>query len=187
MILRKRSRLGRRERGASLVELMVAIMISGIIMVALGSSLSEQMRLGTKTQNQLVAAELARVMVERIRSTPYDDLPSDFITRSVRIASGNTKDTNVYDASKKIVDRPLQIDAINQQYRTPDPLNPMPISMFPGQVTLTMGGAASGPFGEVKDTRTADVLVTWNEPGQTGTKEIKLKVIVCRHGLQVDK
>lgn len=184
---RKRFRRVRRECGASLVELMVAIMISGIIMVALGSSLSEQMRLGTKTQNQLIAAELARVMVERIRSTPYEKLPSDNITRAIRIASGDMTDTNVYDMSNPIVSRPLQIDATAFQYRSPNASNPMPISKFPGQVTVSFGGAADGPFGQVQQTKTANVLVSWNEAGQSSPKQIELKVTVCKHGIQADR
>lgn len=182
---RKRFRRVRRECGASLVELMVAIMISGIIMVALGSSLSEQMRLGTKTQNQLVAAELAKTLSERIRATKFDDLPTYLTPQNVRIAAGDLNDTHSYTG--EILSRPLQIDGQLLQYKSPSSDNPMPISKFPGEVTLTLGGMADGPSGPLDDTRKATILVTWMEPGQSDSKRLELKMILYRNGIQVDR
>ena len=162
-------------------------MISAIIMVALGSSLSEQMRLGTKTQNQLVAAELARVLVDRIRSTPFDKLDADSIAKPVRIAKGDVNDSNVYDVAKPLFDRALQVDASELQYRSMDSSNPLPISKFPGTVMLTIGDRVVGPFGPVSETKTATIQILWSEPGQAGSKQLDLKLILCRHGIQADR
>lgn len=168
----------------SLIELMVAVAISGIVLVSLGASLSEQMRLATKSQKQLLAVQLARQMVERVRATPFDDLPMAGITKEVRVASGDLNDSGVYDSLVPILYRPLQVDAVNFSWRSPDSSNPMPISKFPGKVYLTMGTAASGPYGPIPNTKTATVLVTWSEDMP---KQFELKFVICKQGIQSER
>lgn len=174
----------RSRSGASLVELMVAISISGIVLVGLGSSMSEQLRLSAKSQKQLLAVAIARQMVERVRATPFDKLPSDGLQKEVRVASGDPTDSGVYDSTNKLFDRPLQIDGLNLVWLSPDPSNPMPVSKFGGKVYLTIGPGPSGPYGEVEGTKTANILVTWNEDMP---QEYRLRAIICKYGIQSER
>lgn len=59
----------RRQNGSYLIELLVALAISGFLAVALSASLSEQMRVTTGAENQLKAAEVANQVIERIRES----------------------------------------------------------------------------------------------------------------------
>lgn len=70
----------RSESGSYLIELLVALAISGFLAVALASSLSEQMRASSSTERQAKAAQLAQETLERFRQTtqslpPYGTYP----------------------------------------------------------------------------------------------------------------
>lgn len=184
MAVRQQYRINRVSTGSSLVELLIAVTLSGIVMVTLGASLSEQMRLSTTSQNQLIAGTLAREVVERVRATPFAELPPVGSIQEIRIASGDTKDTGVYDLSRPILARPLQIDAENFSWRHPDPNYPIPLTRFPGRVTLQMGGEAQSPSGPIPETKTATVSVTWTEGAP---KQLQLKAIICRYGIQMER
>ncbi len=66
---RLRRAIVRSKRGAYLIELLVALAISGFLAVALAASLSEQMRVTTGAENQVKAAEVAQQVIDRIRES----------------------------------------------------------------------------------------------------------------------
>lgn len=173
----------RSSKAISLIETMVAVALTGIVLGVLGTSLAQLMALQSTSQNRLIAGILAKEVVERLRATPFDSLPPAGVTMSVRVARGDLNDSNVYNPTIPTVNNALQIDTSKFQYLTTESSG-LPVTKFPGQVFLTMGSEAVCPFGTLQNTRTATVLVTWNE---SEPKQLELKVILSKYGIQVEK
>ena len=69
----------KRQRAATgmyLIELIVAIAMSGLLAVVLGTSLSANLSFSSGAQNQLIAADIAQELVDRFRDYPGQILPS---------------------------------------------------------------------------------------------------------------
>jgi len=168
---RKSKRSGTNEVGVSLVELLVAIAISGFLAICLSESLSAQMRMSTLTQSRLIASQLARSTVERLRTAEFNELPPSFQQFPIKIKS---EDPN---GSFGLLNRPLQIDTANLLWSHVDPSNLNPGSTFTGTVQILITDS------NVSDTKKIDVTITWSEPPSTIDKTYVLSSFVHRYGI----
>ncbi|CAN5705926.1 hypothetical protein BH10CYA1_BH10CYA1_05940 [soil metagenome] len=100
----------RNQTGSYLIELLVALAISGFLAVALAASLSEQMRVTTGADNQMQAAELAQEVIERFRQTSRSLPPPG--TYPIQVNS----DDGVGSGSYWFQNRPLSLDRTNLDY-----------------------------------------------------------------------
>ncbi len=161
--------------------MLVAVTISGFLAVCLGASLSEQLRLSSTSQNQLLAAALADQAVERVRATPFSQLQVG--SYPIQVASADSQSTFVAVSTDPMFLRPLQVDGANFTYLTGNTGNNMPTSKFTGTVELSIG---SGPE-NIDSLRTINVLVSWAESGASANgakKTYQLTSLVCRDGIQ---
>lgn len=100
----------RSQSGSYLIELLVALAISGFLAVALASSLSEQMRASTTTERQTKAAQLAQEVLERFRQTAQNLPP--YGTYPIQVNSDDGVVVGPYWFQK----RPLSVDHTNLDY-----------------------------------------------------------------------
>ena len=107
---RRRPNYLRNQTGSYLIELLVALAISGFLAVALAASLSEQMRVTTGTDNQLKAAEMAQEVIERFRQTSQTLPP--YGTYQIQVNS----DDGVGSGTWWFQQRPLILDRTNLNY-----------------------------------------------------------------------
>lgn len=163
-----------RERGVSLVELLVALTISGFLAICLSESLSAQIRMSTMTQSRLLSAQLAKSAIDRLRVTDFNDLPSALQTYSIRISSDSPN-----NPSFKVLNRPLQIDSTNLLWAHFDTSNLKPGSTFNGTVQIQISDLMA-------DTKMVQVTVTWREPGASEDKTYILHSIIHKYGIHGD-
>lgn len=122
--------------GSYLIELLMALAISGFLAVALAASLSEQLRTSTGADNQVAAAEMAHVVIERFRQTSKSLPPFGKYQIPVTNSDGVT-------GSLWFQARPLRIDRANLDYPgVPEPSenSPTPVvfaTLAPGPTATT--------------------------------------------------
>jgi prepilin-type N-terminal cleavage/methylation domain-containing protein len=143
----------RSQRGVYLIELLVALAISGFLAVALAASLSEQMRVTTGTENQLKAAEIAQQVIERFRESSqplpqYGAIPMQL----------DSDDGTVVGTIPWLQNRPLSLDYSNLQY--PNMTGDLFIGSGPNGRAVVL--ATLGP-GTTSTTSSLTVTVTWSE------------------------
>ncbi len=163
-----------RHNGVSLVELLVALTISGFLAICLSDSLSAQIRMSTMTQSRLLAAQLAKSAIDRLRVTDFNDLPLASQTYQVRISSDDLN-----NPSFKVLNRPLQIDSSNLLWAHFDASNLKPGSSFKGTVQIQISDLMT-------DTKMVQVTVTWREPGASEDKSYILNSIIHKYGIHGD-
>ncbi len=151
----------RNQYGSYLIELLVALAISGFLAVALAASLSEQMRVTTSTDNQLKAAELAQEVIERFRQTSQTLPPSG--TYPIQVNSDDGVVVGPYWFQR----RPLMMDRTNLDY--PGSLvSSNSSNVQTVVVTLTPGTTAT--------TTLVTVTVTWTESTASRTASFSTTV-----------
>lgn len=163
-----------RERGVSLVELLVALTISGFLAICLSESLSAQIRMSTMTQSRLIAGQLAKSLVDRLRAAEFSELPSSYQTYSVRVSSDDP--TN---PTYQLLNRPLQVDSVNLQWAHLSASNLKPGSTFQGTVQISIADS-------MLDTKTVQITITWREPGGSEDKTYTLSTLIHRYGIHGD-
>jgi len=83
------ARGGRRRcnRGQQLIEVIVAVAISGFLAVIMGVSLTQLLATSTGSENQLKAQDVAQELLDRMRRTPYGLVSSANTIYSVQMYS----------------------------------------------------------------------------------------------------
>lgn len=163
-----------RHNGVSLVELLVALTISGFLAICLSDSLSAQIRMSTMTQSRLIAGQLARSLVDRFRAAEFNELPPSYQTYSVRVSSDDPTNPTYF-----ILNRPLQVDSLNLQWAHLSASNLKPGSTFQGTVQINIADT-------MLDTKTVQVTIAWREPGGSEDKTYTLSSLIHRYGIHGD-
>lgn len=179
----KVSRLSRAKRdlrtanGAYLIELLFAILIAGFLTAILGNSLSEIMRLTTKTDRTMLAYAIAQEVIDRVRATPYSEIPIG--ETQIQINSPDT-DSTPASGLTPIAKRPLQIDTVNLKWGNLSNSGGLPNYRFAGSVKLIV---ATHP--EIL-AKTALVSVEWTDSennAQMPTHKVQAGTLVSPYGL----
>lgn len=103
----------RRQHGANLVEMAVAIGLSSAFILLISNMLSQTMRLATASQNELIASSSAELLLENAKNIPYDTL-TDISLVQTGIDYDlvvNKKTTSVFTYPLRSI--PVQLDLID--------------------------------------------------------------------------
>ncbi len=173
------TRSGRRQNGSYLIELLVALAISGLLAVALGASVCQTKGISNRSENNLMASLITQQVFERLRSTPFDSLPALGIAHNVRVNLGDTTDSTVYESNSPILNRALLIDGTNLQWLGYSSSQPIPQYKFRGDVVLQL---RDGPVPSV--TKTATVTVSWSDSSASAPHSLQVSRVLSRYGVQ---
>jgi type II secretory pathway pseudopilin PulG len=173
----------RNQNGSYLIELLMALAISGMLAVALGNSVCQTKGISNRSENSLYASLMAEEILERLRSTPFDSLPSSGVSHNVRVNYGDSTDSTTYETTPPMLNRPLLIDGSNLQWLVNSGTN-LPTYHFKGtaQILIKDGPLTSSGPGPV--TKTATVTVTWSDGDATGPHVLTLSRMLSRFGIQ---
>lgn len=167
----------RRVKGSSLVELIVAVGISGLLIACLSQSLAELYRLSYVSQNQILAPLLAEQVLERVRSTSFNALQSGVFPIQVKLPDNNLEN----NSSQPLYLRPLQYDANQYVYGSESAIKSIE-SKFNGKITLSIQPNVDG----IAELKRVSISVVWSEGIHSETKKYDLVAYVCRDALQWD-
>lgn len=175
----------RDQHGSYLIELLVALAISGMLAAVMGSSVSQTKSISNRTENGLVATMIAQQVFERLRSVPFDNLPSVGTPHAIRVNLGDSSDPTSYEANQPMLGRPLMIDGTNLLWLVGDPSSPIPSYKFRGSVNLQIiDGPVAGGVAPV--TKTATVTVTWEDNTANAPHSVQITRMLSRFGIQRD-
>lgn len=176
--LEKRFKM-RTARGAYLLELLVAISVSGIMALALTTSITEGMRSTQASQNQVSATWLAKEAMERIKSSAnVDDNETHYFSNTSGVLSvPNGTDVQFRltsadgpPAPYDFLQRPLLIDFDALKWKSADASGEIP-GRFRGTVKAKFDNRADGG-------RNVTVTVFWLQSNSSENKSFVLKSIV---------
>lgn len=169
----------RTARGAYLLELLVAISVSGVMALALTTSITEGMRSTQASQNQVSATWLAKEAMERIKgSASVDDNETHYFSNTSGVLSvPNGTDVQfrltsldgpppAYD----FLQRPLLIDFETLKWKSSD---------MSGEIPGRFRGTVKAKFDYRNDGgRNVTVTVSWLQSNSTENKSFVLKGII---------
>lgn len=139
----------RSQRGATVVEAVVALALAGIIVTALMSMVVSALSTSTASKNRTFATRYAEAAVESVRSIRDSQNWSDFYTNYVQ---GHSTTIWYLAADNSLTS--TSSSAAN-------------IAPFTRTIKLT----DNSPSGDAKSRVFIDIKVTWNDRGQTQTEE----------------
>jgi Tfp pilus assembly protein PilV len=165
--------MGREKAGAMLIELLVALVVAGLLMVTLTASICELMRLSTTSQNDSVGAQIAANIMERVRATPFDSL--DGLDKKIVAVNSGVGVPLV--ATVPRLKRPAMIDAENQDWFAAGG-GRMPVSSVPATARISVTGSG--------DVRYVTVDVSWNSYDELAPSQRRFKLLsfAYRYGVQ---
>lgn len=166
----------RSNKGLQLIELLAALFIAGFLAVILSSSLSEVIRLTTATDRTLLATTAAQEIIDRIRATPFDELPVDG-TYEVQVNLGDSSEISVSPTGGFIAQRPAMLDGTKLTWNASGPSGDLPPNRFQGNITITLSDTA------VPDTKRVIVIVRWSDSTRNGVRQYEAATVVARHGI----
>jgi type II secretory pathway pseudopilin PulG len=148
-----KKRISRSQKGIYLIELLSALVISGMLSVVLGDSIARTIQLNTRTEKNIVAPQIAQNLLERLRATAYASWP----------ASGSQYNINIDPAeggaiqSPPVQARAAMLDASEMKYLTGNPSNNLPGYKFNGTATVQYLANA------MNTARTVTITVNWSD------------------------
>lgn len=172
-------------RGIALLELLVALTLASLLALALCASIGQYMRLTTTMEGKELAAIMAQTALERIHNLPFDspclDVSSttyDLVINDFDLPPG----TKPCDA----LARPLLLDTANLQYSTAVANTSSAYHKFKGRVTLNIDDGPINPISNkpILGTKTATIHVYWQEPNATALKNLEIRSVLYRYGIQ---
>jgi type II secretory pathway pseudopilin PulG len=180
VLKKNHSRKRHTAHGAYLIELLASVMIAGFLTAMLAQSLSEIIKVNTKTDRSLIAAMIAQNVVERVRAIPFDDLNGlSFNESFVQI---NYPETSYAVGSNSLLaKRPLQLDTTNLQWGDIASGGELPSYHFRG----TAKAFLSQPDTDI-DAKTILVRVEWVDSSSNSgsTPHVyETGTVVTKHGL----
>lgn len=153
--------------GSYLVELLVALAVSGFLAAVMGASLSETMQTSSGAQNQLMAADIAQELIDRVRNTAFGNLPPN----GTYLAHTDSDD-GVIVGPYSFQQEPTLMDVANLTW-TNRTLN----NRFRGTANVVL---ADGP---TSDTRRVTVTIAWRE--QSATRTYSQSTIIASSGVHI--
>jgi len=166
----------RTTNGAYLLELLVALFVSGVIAGALTMSISEGMRTTQGSQSQVIATWLAKEAFERVRISAAQSDPQHLwstTTGALDVPNNTTVDFKLRSTDQTtlapydFVQRPLLLDLETLKWVDKNGEESIPIA-FDGTATATFNDTDNG--GKV-----VLVKIYWKESTSSGQKTFSLK------------
>ncbi len=162
---------GGRRFGSILLDLVVAVAVSGVLLLCLSNGISELMRLSVSAQSRFMAANVAKSIVERIRATPFENLPLDDVTYQMRMTSAQS-----VSSPEWLVSRVLQIDNLNFLWTG------LSSSSTTGAEFLGNAEVRFSPY--LSDSKLVEVTITWRESSSADSiRNYKVFAVVSRYGI----
>ncbi|MBA3856433.1 MAG: hypothetical protein C0507_05930 [Cyanobacteria bacterium PR.3.49] len=178
--MKKRKKSGsinlRSVSGLHLIELLSAIFISGLLAVVLSSSLSEVIRLTTKTDRAVLAATAAQEIIDRIRSTPFHELPSSG-TYDIQVNLGDSDSVQVSPSGGFIAQRPAMLDGTKLTWQASPSSGTLPSNRFRGTITVSISDLA------VANAKRVVVDVRWTESTSIKERLYETSTVVAANGI----
>lgn len=171
------SRFCRTARGAYLLELLVAMFVSGMMALALTTSLTQGMSSSRGSQNQLLATWLAYQAMDRIRMSAEQETTNTQFFSFKRIFDAPspsqfqfklTSNDSTVVPSYDFLQRPLMFDFANYKWNSEDSAESVPKN-FKGKVVALIEDRADGRGKNVQ------ITVTWTESTSTGERQFVIK------------
>ncbi len=165
--------------GAYLLELVVAMVVSGMMALALTTSLTQGMNSGRMSQNQVVATWLAHQAMDRIRMSAdasqtlssqkrVFDAPSPYVFQ-FKLTSNDPASVQPYD----FLQRPLMFDFSTLKWTAEDSTETTPKN-FNGKVQATIEDRADSG-------KNVQITVTWTDTNETGQKQYVIRGAVFKN------
>lgn len=174
----ERSKL-RTTNGAYLIELLASLLISGFLTAILAQSLSEVIRVNTKTDRSLIAVTIAQDLIERVRATPFSELENlDATDTYVQI---NLPETGTYAPASNtlLAKRPLQIDVTSMKWGSQTSTSELPKYSFKGTAKVSI--KQTSPDIEAK---TVIVRIEWFDSNLTNKQNVyETGTVISRFGV----
>lgn len=179
--LRRAKRNLRTTNGAYLLELLVAMFVSGMMALALTTSLTQGMSSTRGSQNQVLATWLAQQAMDRIKLSADQSNSSAFSTTDgifevpspstvqFKLTSNDTVSVQPYD----FLQRPLMFDFTTLKWNSEDSAETSP-KTFSGTVQALIEDRtdASG--------KNVQITVTWTDTNRSGQKQYVIKGAVFK-------
>lgn len=159
--------------GAHLIELLAAILIAGLLAVVLSSSLSEVIRLNTESNMNLLAITAAQEVIERVRSTPYDEVPiaGDY---EVQVNLGGSESSTASPTGGAITQKPTMLDGTKLVWLASSS-GDLPANRFKGRIKLSLSELS------IPNTKRLLVTAIWNISGVT--KQYQTGTVITKNGI----
>lgn len=175
-------RILRTASGAYLLELLVAMFVSGMMALALTTSLTQGMSSSRGSQNQVLATWLAHQAMDRIKMSAEQektnsaffslgrvfDVPSPSILQ-FKLTSNDPISVQPYD----FLQRPLMFDFASYTWSSEDSAETMPKN-FHGTVTALIEERPD------QSGKNVQIVVSWNDTTATGRKQYSARGAVFR-------
>ncbi|HEY9869449.1 MAG TPA: type II secretion system protein [Candidatus Obscuribacterales bacterium] len=177
---------GHSQRGAYMVELILAIATAGMLAAALASNIAETERFSNAGQNQILAMSIVQEQIDNARNTSFDDLSSWAGTHTLKVNNPDPNYNGCPVASCvggcKLNPRPLQLDLANLEWTAMEiSTSNKKQNVFQGTVSEQI--IPSGQTGGPPYANTVKVIVeaVWRE-GQA-TRRYRLETLVSKNGI----
>jgi len=180
------SRRQRNSSGFQLVELLVAIAVSGMIITAITGSLMQMMNFASNGQNQLMACDIAQEVIDNARNMSFArlsnlcDQPQPITLLVNRKSAADS--TDPYNAFP----RPLGQDWVNMQYHLDDAMGNSKThsNRFhgdPGDGGLVQQNLSKQSVNG-NTTVTVEVMVRWQD-GRNGQHTYRTSTLIADKGI----
>jgi type IV pilus assembly protein PilV len=169
-------RLGTRQSGASLIEILVSIVIASIGLLALAGVNASSVRYAKLTQYRATASQLATDLGERLRANKSGFVAGNYTyatTFAVQNSSVNSTPTNVCDSTASPCTAAELAAADLWQWRKTVADNLPQGAVF----LLTDNAGGASPVG-------ADLWVVWLDPSVSNADDRPASAAECPDGLQ---
>jgi type II secretory pathway pseudopilin PulG len=180
-----KARKTRSSSGQQLVEVIVAVAMSGFLAVIMGASLAQLMATSTQSENQLKAQDVAQEMLERIRSTPYSLLAQEL--NSGQLTSGQPYTVPMYSNDGVTATLPFQNSPLLCDFSQYTWSNASSNNTFrgPSPNGNAMATVQLQPFSSngAHNALLVTITITWSETNQTVNRQYVLTSVITGDGI----
>jgi hypothetical protein len=166
----------RSDQGIHLIELLTALFMAGMLAVVLSSSLSEVIRLCTASDRIVLATTAAQEVIERIRSTPFEDLPSSG-TYDVQVNLGGSTDARVSPTGEFIAQRPTMLDGTKLTWMASASSGELPKNRFQGTLTVSITDM------DLAEAKRVIVEANWKDSTTLSMRRYQVGTVVAKNGI----
>lgn len=171
----------RTARGVYLIELLAAMFVSGLMALALTTSLTQGMSSSRSSQSQVLATWLAHQAMDRIKMSADQPTNSSFssqkrifdvltpATLDFKITSNETTPVQPFD----FLQRPLMLDFANLKWNSEDSSEIQPKN-FHGKVQAIIEDRADSG-------KSVQIVVTWTDSTSSGQKQYSIRSAVFKN------